>query len=321
MAEKVRILVPGAINARVLDALHDRYDIIRIDRADPALVPADVAGTIRGVAVSGTFGAPMFAHLPNLEIVASFGVGYDGVDVKAAAAHDVVVTNTPDVLDDEVADTTIGLLINTVRQLPQAEAWLRAGRWAREGAFPLTPLSLRGRKAGLYGLGRIGGAIAERLKGFGIEIAYHTRRKRDDVPYAYYPTLKELAAAVDILIAIVPKTPDTHKTIDADILEALGPNGVFINVGRGWTVDEEALASALENGVIAAAGLDVFQDEPNVPEAFLKLPNISLLPHVASASVVTRDAMAGLVAENVIGWFERGGPVTPVPETPVAARG
>ncbi len=320
MAEKVRILVPGAINPHVLDRLKDQYDLVHIERADPALLSPELAASIRGVAVTGRFGAEMFAALPKLEVVASFGVGYDGVDVAAAASHGVVVTNTPDVLNDEVADTAIGLLINTVRRLPQAEAWLRAGRWARDGAFPLSPLSLRGRKAGLYGLGRIGSAIAERLKGFGIEVSYHTRSKRDGVPYAYYPTLGALAEAVDILIAIVPKTPDTHKTINADVLQALGPHGVLINVGRGWTVDEDALAVALRDGVIAAAGLDVFQDEPRVPEAFLELPNMSLLPHVASASMVTRDAMADLVADNVIGWFEHGAPVTPVAETPFTAR-
>lgn len=316
MSAKTRILVPGAIRDRVLDRLAETFDLVRIERADPALLARSEAASISGVAVSGNFPAAMIEHLPALEIIASFGVGYDGVDVAAAAARGIAVTNTPDVLNDEVADTAIGLLLNTVRRFPQAEAWLRDGRWVREGAFPLTPLSLRGRKAGIYGLGRIGVAIAERLKGFGVDIAYHTRRPRDGVPYAYYPSLIELAEAVDILIAIVPKTPETHKTIDAGILQALGPNGVLINVGRGWTVDEAALAAALKDGVIAAAGLDVFYDEPNVPQALLDLPNVSLLPHVASASVATRDAMADLVADNLFAWFERGAALTPVPETP-----
>lgn len=316
MAAKTRILVPGAIRERVLNRLKDDFDVVRIDRADPSLLARSEAASISGVAVSGSFGAAMIEHLPALEIIASFGVGYDGVDALAAAARGVTVTNTPDVLNDEVADTTIGLLLNTIRRFPQAETWLREGRWKCEGAFPLTPLSLRGRKAGIYGLGRIGLAIAERLKGFGIEIAYHTRRPRDGVPYAYYPSLAELAGAVDILIAIVPKTPETHRTIDAAILRALGANGVLINVGRGWTVDEDALAAALGDGTIAAAGLDVFYDEPNVPQALLDLPNATLLPHVASASVVTRDAMADLVADNLLNWFGHGAALTPVPETP-----
>ena len=316
MTAKTRILVPGAIRERVLDRLKDDFEIVRIERADPALLARSEAASITGAAVSGAFGAAMIEHLPALEVIASFGVGYDGVDVAAAAARGIAVTNTPDVLNEEVADTTIGLLLNTIRRLPQAENWLREGRWKREGAFPLSPLSLRGRRAGIYGLGRIGLAIAERLKGFGLDIAYHTRRPREGAPYAYYPSLPELAGAVDILIAIVPKTAETHRTIDAEVLRALGPDGVLINVGRGWTVDEDALAAALKDGVIAAAGLDVFYDEPNVPEALLALPNVSLLPHVASASVVTRNAMADLVADNLFAWFTRGAALTPVPETP-----
>ena len=316
MTAKTRILVPGTIRERVLDRLKDAFDVVRIERADPALLARSEAASISGAAVSGRFDAALIEHLPGLEIIASFGVGYDGVDVAAASAHGIAVTNTPDVLNDEVADTTIGLLLNTVRQLPQAETWLREGRWEREGAFPLTPLTLRGRTVGIYGLGRIGLAIAERLKGFGVGIAYHTRRPRADVSYAYYPSLTELAQAVDTLIAIVPKTAQTHRTVDAAVLRALGPNGVLINVGRGWTVDEDALISALRDGTIAAAGLDVFYDEPNVPEALLVLPNVSLLPHVASASVATRDAMADLVVDNLAAWFDKGEALTPVPETP-----
>jgi lactate dehydrogenase-like 2-hydroxyacid dehydrogenase len=316
MAAKTRILVPGKIRERVLDRLKDAFDVVRIDKADPSLLARSEAASIAGVAVSGAFGAAMIEHLPGLEVIASFGVGYDGVDVTAAAARGIAVTNTPDVLNDEVADTAIGLLLNTVRRFPQAESWLREGRWKREGAFPLTPLSLRGRRAGIYGLGRIGLAIAERLKGFGLDIAYHTRHPREGVPYAYYPSLTALAEAVDILIAIVPKTAQTHKTVDAAVLRALGRSGVLINVGRGWTVDEDALAVALRDGVIAAAGLDVFYDEPNVPQALLDLPNVSLLPHVASASVATRDAMADLVADNLFAWFGQGAALTPVPETP-----
>jgi lactate dehydrogenase-like 2-hydroxyacid dehydrogenase len=316
MSAKTRILVPGVIRERVVERLEEQFDVVRIERADPALIARSEAAAIAGAAVSNRFDAALIEHLPALEIIASFGVGYDGVDVSAAAARGIAVTNTPDVLNDEVADTAVGLLLNTVRRFPQAEAWLREGRWVREGAFPLTPLSLRGRKAGIYGLGRIGLAIAERLKGFGVEIAYHTRRPRADVPYAYYPSLIDMALAVDTLIAIVPKTLETHRTIDAAVLRALGANGVLINVGRGWTVDEDALAAALRDGVIAAAGLDVFYDEPNVPEALLALPNVSLLPHVASASVVTRDAMADLVADNLHAWFDEGAALTPVPETP-----
>jgi lactate dehydrogenase-like 2-hydroxyacid dehydrogenase len=320
MTSKTRILIPGAIRERVVERLSETFDVVRIDAADPSLLDPQIAATIKGVAVSGRFGADLIEALPALEIVSSFGVGYDGVDTAAASARSVVVTNTPDVLNDEVADTTIALLLNAIRQFPQAETWLRQGRWVSEGNFPLTPLTLRGRTVGIYGLGRIGLAIAKRLEGFGVEIVYHTRSKREGLAYRYYPSLMEMASAVDTLIAIVPKTDETYKTINAEVLAALGPMGVLVNVGRGWTVDEDALAEALRTGVIAAAGLDVFQDEPNVPDALLSLPNVSLLPHVASASVATRDAMAEHVAGNLLSWFSTGKALTPVPETPFVRR-
>lgn len=320
MTSKTRILIPGAIRERVVECLSETFDVVRVDAPDPSLLDPEIAATIQGVAVVGRFGADMVESLPALEIVSSFGVGYDGVDTAAAAARSVVVTNTPDVLNDEVADTTIALLLNAIRQFPQAETWLRQGRWVSEGNFPLTPLTLRGRTVGIYGLGRIGLAIARRLEGFGVEIVYHTRSKREGLAYRYYPSLMEMASAVDTLIAIVPKTDETYKTINAEVLAALGPTGVLVNVGRGWTVDEDALAEALRTGVIAAAGLDVFQDEPNVPDALLSLPNVSLLPHVASASVATRDAMAEHVAANLVSWFSTGKALTPVPETPFVRR-
>ena len=219
-------------------------------------------------------------------------------------------------LDEEVADTTIGLLLNTLRLLPQAENWLRAGHWVKEGPFRLSPLSLRGRHIGMYGMGRIGQQIARRLESFNVRISYHTRSPRPGLDYGYQPTLRALAEAVDTLICIVPKTPETRQTINIEILKALGPTGVLINVGRGWTVNESDLVSSLEAGDIAGAGLDVFEDEPNVPEALLKFDNVSLLPHVASASVVTRNAMADLVADNLISFFKNGKPITPVAETP-----
>ena len=313
---KVSILTAGKVHPRVIERLQPHFDLIRLDRPDPTLVTPEIAGKVRGATGFNGMPADLMAALPSLEIVANFGVGYDGVNVAHAAANNIMVTNTPDVLNEEVADTTLGLLINTIRLLPRAETWLRDGRWEKDGAFMLSPLSLRGRSVGIYGLGRIGLEIAQRVAAFNLPISYHTRSERKDVSYRYYPTLESLADAVDTLICIVPKTPETHKTINADILKRLGPNGVLINVGRGWTVDEEALADALENKVIAAAGLDVFQDEPHVPARLVALDNACLLPHVASASVPTRNAMADLTAENLISWFEKGRPVTPVPETP-----
>lgn len=318
---RTAILVPGKIHPRVLERLASQFDVISADRDGGPQVDAETAARVRGVAVAGGFNAAWIDALPNVEVIANFGVGYDGIDVKHAASKGIVVTNTPDVLNDEVADTAIALLLNTLRQFPKAESWLREGRWVKDGAFPLSPFSMKGRRIGINGLGRIGLEIARRLEPFKVKIGYHTRTPRDALPYDYYSSLKEMAQSVDTLISIVPKTLETHKVINADILSALGPQGVFINVGRGWSVDDDALIAALGNGTLGAAGLDVFYDEPNVPAGYLSLPNVSLLPHVASASAPTRDAMADLVADNIIEWFAKGKPLTPVAETPVKPRG
>jgi lactate dehydrogenase-like 2-hydroxyacid dehydrogenase len=315
-SERIAVLIPGRIHPRVRARLAERFDLVEIDSAEAVdSLTTETRARVRGGAVSGRFPAALIAALPKLDIIGSFGVGYDGVDVKAAAARGIVVTNTPDVLNDEVADTTIALLLNTLRRFPAAETYLRAGRWAAEGPFPLSPMSLKGRRVGIHGLGRIGLEIAARLVPFKVEISYHTRRPRADVSFTYHDSLLGLARAVDTLISIVPATPETKGSINADVLEALGPEGVLINVGRGSTVDQPALIRALQDGTIAAAGLDVFADEPQVPDELIALDNVSLLPHVASASVPTRNAMADLVADNLISWFDTGKVLTPVPET------
>jgi lactate dehydrogenase-like 2-hydroxyacid dehydrogenase len=314
------VMVRSRPQDHALRRLEKFFHVVCIDRPDPSMVDAAVRPIVRGVASFAGFSAAFMDGLPRLEIIALFGVGYDMVAANEAAGRQVVVTNTPDVLTDEVADTAIGLLINTVRELPRAEAWLRAGRWVRDGIYPLTPLTLRGRSIGIHGLGRIGAAIARRLEAFGLSIAYHNRRPVPGLRYAYYPTLKELAAAVDTLISVVPGGPATDRAINADVLAALGPNGVLINIGRGSTVDQTALVEALLKGKIAAAGLDVFTDEPNVPQALLDAPNATLLPHVGSASERTRRAMADLVVDNLAAWFSTGRPLTPVPETPLVTR-
>lgn len=310
------VIVPGKMSQRVLDRLPETFEVVRLASSDPALVTQDVAERASAIAVQGALPTELMDAFPKLEIIANFGVGYDGVDAGHAASRGIVVTNTPDVLNDEVADTAVGLLLNTLRRLPVAEQYLRQGRWVKDGAFPLSPLTLRGRSVGLYGLGRIGLAIARRLEAFGVSIAYHTRSRRDDVEYTHYSTLKALAEAVDTLVVIVPGTESTRATVNGEVLSALGKNGVLINVGRGSTVDEHDLIAALQNGVIAAAGLDVFENEPRVPEALMALENVCLLPHVASASEATRNAMGDLVVDNLIAWFSKGEALTPVPETP-----
>lgn len=312
------ILMSGRVHPRVAERLQGRFELLSLSPAEALALDDATAARIRGIACFNACPASLIERLPSLEIVSNFGVGYDGVDTAAAAQRGVVVTNTPDVLNDEVADTTIGLLISTVRRLYEAERYLRDGRWESEGPYPLSPLSLSGRHVGMYGLGRIGIEIAKRLEPFKVRISYHTRRPRDEGSYAYYPTLIELAKAVDTLICIVPKTPETFKAINADVLHALGSDGVLINVGRGWTVDEDDLAAALRDGTIAAAGLDVFQDEPKVPANLLAAPNLTVFPHIASASVPTRNKMADLVADNLIAWFSEGKAISPVPETPVS---
>jgi lactate dehydrogenase-like 2-hydroxyacid dehydrogenase len=285
---------------------------------NPDLWLAEWGPRIRAIATTGGH-APLdeayMRQFPKLEIISSFGVGYDNIDAKAARRLGIIVTNTPGVLDDEVADTTLGLMIMTVRQLPQAERYLRAGQWSAKGAYPLTP-SLRGRTVGILGLGRIGKAIATRVGAFGLDVVYHGRHAQADVPYRYYSSLVDMAKAVDILIVVAPGGPGTRHIINAEVLGALGPDGVLINVARGTLVDEKALIEALRNKTILAAGLDVFENEPSVPQELIALDNAVLLPHVGSASIRTRRAMAECVVSNLFAWADGKPPLTPVPETP-----
>ncbi len=312
----IALAVSAGGHAPTREKLLTLFDCSVGANADLMALPEQRRAAIRGLAcLFSRVDDALLDAFPSLEIVASFGVGYDHVDAHACARRSVVVTHTPGVLDDEVADTAIGLLINTLRDLPRAEAFLRAGNWRPGSAFPLSSLTLRARTVGIFGMGRIGSAIARRLEGFGVAIRYHNRRPVDGVPYAYDASLLDLARNCDTLICVAPATPQTRNAINAEVLAALGEHGVLINVGRGATVDEPALVSALSTGVIAAAGLDVFADEPNVPQDLIDLPNAVLLPHVASASVHTRSAMGDLVIANLQAWFAGKPALTPVPET------
>ncbi|MCO4055602.1 MAG: 2-hydroxyacid dehydrogenase [Bosea sp.] len=312
------ILVVGRQMPYVLARLEAAFDVHQL--------PAESAGFaslghVRGVAMSGSprrMDGALMDLLPSLEVVANFGVGYDAIDVAAAASRGITVTNTPDVLTDEVADLTIALLLATIRQLPQAERYLRDGKWL-ERAYPLTP-SLRTRSVGIVGLGRIGKAVAHRLTAFGVPIAYHGRNRQADVPYRYYPSLVAMAEDVDTLVSVVPGGAATHHLINAGVLKALGPQGIVVNVGRGSVVDEMALIAALRDKTILSAGLDVFEDEPRVPAELIAMDHVVLLPHVGSASVHTREAMGQLVVDNLTAWFDGRGPLTPVAETPWPAR-
>ncbi|NBN65374.1 2-hydroxyacid dehydrogenase [Microvirga tunisiensis] len=315
------ILVPAPMREMILDGLAPHFTLHRLYEAeDRDAMLAAVADRIRGIAISfRPVDKALVDRLPKLEIVANFGVGYDNVDAAYCGTKGVIVTNTPDVLTDEVADTAIALMIMTVRELPAAERWLREGRWKSQGPFPLTRGTLRGRTLGILGLGRIGKAIATRAEAFGMAIHYHNRSRQADVPYTYHPSLVSLAEAVDTLMLVAPGGEETRHMVGERVLEALGPEGVLINIGRGSVVNEAALAAALRQGTILAAGLDVFENEPQVPQALLDLPNAVLLPHVGSASVATRNAMGQLVVDNLVGWFRDGRVLTPVAETPVPA--
>ncbi|MFC4668097.1 2-hydroxyacid dehydrogenase [Seohaeicola nanhaiensis] len=250
--------------------------------------------------------------LPNLKIVSSYGVGYDSIDAAHAADRGIIVTHTPNVLNDEVANTAILLWFATARKLVAYDRYVREGRWEREGAAPLTA-SPQNRTVGIVGLGRIGLAIAERLGVFGATVVYHSRSKKD-APYAFYPDLVEMARACDVLICITPGGPGTRHIINAEVIDALGPEGILVNVARGSVVDEAALIKALQEGRLGGAGLDVFEEEPKVPSAFFGMDNVTLQPHVGSATHATRQAMGDLTCDNLSQYLKDGTALTPVPE-------
>jgi lactate dehydrogenase-like 2-hydroxyacid dehydrogenase len=308
------ILENGFSDQFVLHTAETKHDL---ERLTPAMLEK-----IRGIAVTyHTIHADKtaLALFQKLEIIASFGVGYDHVGSAYAREHNIVVTNTPDVLTEEVADVAMGLLIATLREFVKADRYLRSGLWTTQN-YPLSVGSLRDRKVGIVGMGRIGQAIGRRLEASRVPVVYHSRKPADGVSYKHYPDLIEMAKAVDTLIVIVPGGASTAKMINADVMKALGPRGVIINVARGSVVDEPALISALKSGTILAAGLDVFANEPTMPDELRTMQNVVLLPHIGSASVVTRNAMDQLVVDNLKAWFAGKPPLTPVAETPVTSR-
>ncbi len=321
-SEKIDLLVHGPNKAIVDDGFSDQFVLHHFETThDLERLTPDVAAKVRGIAItynSVRGDAKTLGRFPKLEIVSSFGVGYDHVDAAYARDNNIMVTNTPDVLTEEVADIAMGLLIATLREFIKADRYLRSGLWQTQ-QFPLSAGSLRDRKVGMVGMGRIGQAIARRLDASMVPVVYHTRKPAADLSYQHYPDLIEMAKAVDTLVVIVPGGAATAKMINAEVMKALGPRGVIINVARGTVVDEPALISALQSGTILAAGLDVFEREPNVPDELKAMQNVVLLPHIGSASVVTRNAMDQLVVDNLKAWFAGKPPLTPVPETPVKA--
>lgn len=307
------VLQAGPLLPAVEKALAERYAVHRLWEApDRERFLAERGPAITAIASSGRAGvtAALIDALPNLKLIAHFGVGYDNVDVERARARGVLVTNTPDVLNDCVADLAIALLIDVARGISAGDRYVRAGRWLG-GPMPLAR-KVSGAKLGILGLGRIGLAIAKRAEAFGMQIRYHNRRPRPDAPYPREASLAELARWCDFLVVAAAGGESTRGLVSAEVLEALGPEGFLVNIARGSVVDEAALLSALAHKRIAGAALDVFADEPRVPGAFFALDNVVLTPHVASATRETRAAMGEVVLANLAQFFADGRVLTPV---------
>jgi len=310
----IDILVTAALPpflAQPLAADYRCHDYAAADDRDALL--ANVSGRIRGLVQGGGTVTPtaLLDALPKLEIISVFGVGYDGVPTGYCRERGIKVTNTPDVLTDDVADVAVGLILMTGRGFVRADRFVRDGEWTRRSFALGTKLS--GQTVGILGLGRIGKAIAKRVEAMGMRVAY-TGRQPQDVTYRYVPGLESLASEVDFLVVACPGGPATRHIVDAGVLAALGSKGTLINIARGSIVDEDALVRALADGTIKAAGLDVFENEPRVPEALLAMDNVVLLPHVGSATHETRKAMADLCKANVDRWFAERRVLTLVPE-------
>lgn len=293
------ILIPEPLPAWAVELLRGAFTVHDlVGDPDPEATVARVAPAVRGIACDGHVGADLIGALPGLEIIASNSVGVDGIALGAAAARGITVTNTPGVLTDCVADLGLGLLLAVTRRICQADRYVRAGRWVTDGPLPLG-WSLKGKTLGVLGLGRIGQAVATRAEAFGMSIAYHSRSPVPGVTYAYADSARALAARSDALVVCTPGGAGTRKLVDAEVLAALGPNGILVNVARGSVVDESALVEALTAGTIRGAGLDVFENEPNAPPALFGLDNVVVQPHHGSGTVETRRAMGELMIENL----------------------
>ena len=318
-AEKLDVLLIGPPKPVMVKGLRPAFNLIELPPKEAReKFYADAATRVRGMAIAATserIDGDFMRRFPRLEIIASFGVGYDHVDAAWAGAHGITVTNTPDVLTEEVADTALGLLLCTVRELPQAERYLRAGKWVNRD-YPLTRATLRDCTVGLVGMGRIGQAIARRLDAMKVPVVYHSRRPAGGVSYRHYPRLIDMARDVDVLLVITPGGPETKNLINAEVLAALGPQGILINMARGSVVDQQALIKALQDKTIMSAGLDVYAREPQVPPELIAMEHVVLFPHLGSASVATRERMDQLVVDNLLAWGAGKPPLTPVAETP-----
>ncbi len=312
--KSVDILSVAGMHGPSMERLEREFTVHKLSNApDKAKLLAEVGPRIRGIQGSGSAAveAKLIDALPKLEIISCFGVGYDGVDVAAARKRNIVVTNTPDVLNDCVADLAMGLLIAASRGMGTGDRLVRAGKWPA-GNLPLQT-RVSGKRLGIVGMGRIGRTIAKRASGFDMQVAYHTRRKLPDLPFAHYESLIDLAQNSDFLVLIVPGGKETQHMVNEQVLRALGPKGFLINVARGSVVDEQALVRCLQDGSLGGAGLDVFDAEPKTPEALWKLDNVFLTPHIASGTNETRTAMGKLCIDNLVEHFAGRPVLTAVP--------
>ncbi|MED5575028.1 MAG: 2-hydroxyacid dehydrogenase [Pseudomonadota bacterium] len=298
----------------LMERLEKEYTIHDfIDPADPDVLLDEVGPKIRGILAGGMKGpnANLINRLPNLEIISSFSVGFDATDVVAAQARDVIVTHTPEVLTGDVADLAMTFILMAPRRIGEAERFLREGKWL-QGRMELGT-TVRGKRLGILGLGRIGKAVARRAEVFGLHIGYFDIKPMGDLPYRSYPTLLELAAASDILLVACEGGEANRGLVSADVIEAVGPNGFLVNTARGPIVDQTALVSALKAGRLKGAALDVFDGEPQVPAELMAMENVVLTPHIASSTDETRRAMGDLVYENLRAHFDGKQVLTPVP--------
>jgi lactate dehydrogenase-like 2-hydroxyacid dehydrogenase len=310
---KPEILMMGPYPAWDLEDLESNYKVHKLwEATDRAAFLSEVGGNVRAIATRGEIGASaeLMKALPGLEIVSCYGVGTDAIDLSHAKANGIRVTNTPNVLTADVADIGVGLLLAVARQIPHADKYVRDGRWRSANMHLVT--RVHGKKVGIVGMGRIGVEVAKRLAAFDCPVAYFDINQRDDLPYTFVPHLLALAEQSDFLIVTLAGGASTQGIINADVLRALGRDGILINISRGSTVDEAALLDALERNVIKGAGLDVFWNEPNIDERFLTLENVVLQPHHASGTVETRQAMGKLVRDNLAAHFARQPLLTPV---------
>lgn len=308
------LLLMGALLPSVMETLEATYSVHRYwESNDQSALLASISSNCVGVVTDGGRGveAEVLQQLPHVKIVAVFGVGVDAVDRAYCKQHGIAVSNTPDVLSDDVADLAIALALAVSRQLVVGDQYARAGRWISEGAMPLTR-RVMGKKAGIFGMGSIGNALAKRLTGFDMDISYCNRSQRPDTPFRFVASLTELANSVDYLFVTASATGDSLGAVNRQVLNALGSSGFLINVSRGTLIDEPELVSALQDGRIAGAGLDVFAHEPNIPEALFQLDNVVLQPHNASGTWETREAMGKLVLDNLQAHFANQPLLTPI---------